>query len=43
MTSIIFAGGDEYLKTGNIIAGSPKVFKGILQTIQPLLPEKLKQ
>ena len=27
------SGGEEYLKTGNIIAGSPKVFAQILQTI----------
>ncbi|EIJ42465.1 inositol monophosphatase/fructose-1,6-bisphosphatase family protein [Beggiatoa alba B18LD] len=35
-----FSGGFNYFKTGNIVAGSPKIFKGILQTIQPhLLPE----
>jgi myo-inositol-1(or 4)-monophosphatase len=27
------AGGEEYLKTGNLIAGSPKVFAQILQSI----------
>ena len=38
-----FAGGHDYLKTGNVVAGSPKVFKGILQTIQPHLSESLKK
>jgi len=38
-----FGGGHDYLKTGNIVAGSPKVFKGILQTIQPHLSEALKK
>jgi myo-inositol-1(or 4)-monophosphatase len=38
-----FGGGHEYLKTGNIVAGSPKVFKGILQAIQPQLSENLKR
>lgn len=37
-----FGGGQNYLKTGNIVAGSPKVFKGILQTIKPHLSESLK-
>jgi len=37
-----FSGGQHYLKTGNIVAGSPKVFKGILQSIQPHLSESLK-
>ncbi len=37
-----FSGGQNYLKTGNIVAGSPKVFKGILQSIQPHLSESLK-
>lgn len=38
-----FQGGNDYLSTGNIVAGSPKVFKGILQTIQPHLSETLKK
>jgi myo-inositol-1(or 4)-monophosphatase len=37
-----FAGGNDFFQTGNIVAGSPKVFKGILQTIQPHLSEALK-
>ncbi|MFK5969084.1 MAG: inositol-1-monophosphatase [Candidatus Marithrix sp.] len=38
-----FSGGYDYLTTGNIVAGSPKVFKGILQTIQPHLSEALRK
>ncbi len=38
-----FSGGNDYLMTGNIVAGTPKVFKGILQTIQPHLSEALKK
>jgi myo-inositol-1(or 4)-monophosphatase len=30
-----FAGTDNYFKNGNIIASTPKIFKTILQTIQP--------
>ncbi|RKZ78695.1 MAG: inositol-1-monophosphatase [Candidatus Parabeggiatoa sp. nov. 1] len=38
-----FSGGNDYLSTGNIVAGSPKVFKGILQTIRPHLSDALKK
>jgi myo-inositol-1(or 4)-monophosphatase len=38
-----FSGGNDYFNTGNIVAGSPKVFKGILQTIQPHLSEALQK
>lgn len=38
-----FGGGDNFLKSGNIIGGTPKVFMGILQTIQPYLPAELKK
>lgn len=31
------AGGSDYLDSGNIVAGSPKVLNAMLQTIQPLL------
>lgn len=31
-----FAGGNNYLKSGNIICGTPKVFKAILQKIHPI-------
>jgi len=30
-----FAGGDRYLETGNIVAGSPKVFADLVRTIGP--------
>jgi myo-inositol-1(or 4)-monophosphatase len=36
-----FVGGDEFFKTGNIVAGSPKVFKALLQTIRPHLTATL--
>lgn len=36
-----FGGGNEFLDTGNVVAGNPKVFKAILQTIRPHLPEQL--
>jgi myo-inositol-1(or 4)-monophosphatase len=38
-----FVGSNNYLKTGNIIAGNPKVHKAILQTIQPYLSEEFKR
>ena len=36
-----FSGGEDYLETGNIVAGTPKVFKEILQTIKPHLSPEL--
>jgi len=30
-------GGEDYLKHGNVIAGTPKVFKSLLQTLQPVM------
>jgi len=38
-----FGGGHEFLETGNVIAGTPKVFKGIVQTIHPFLPSELRR
>ncbi len=32
-------GEENYLENGNIVAGNPKVFKGLLQTIKPCLRE----
>ncbi|WP_101756804.1 inositol monophosphatase family protein [Oceanicoccus sp. KOV_DT_Chl] len=32
-----FRGGNGYMESGNIVAGNPKCFKGVLQTIQPFL------
>jgi len=36
-----FSGGSEYLETGNIVCGNPRVFKEILQKIRPCLNEAL--
>lgn len=36
-----FSGDDDYLQTGNVVAGNPKVFKEILQAIRPHLSERL--
>jgi len=36
-----FGGGYEYLKTGNVVAGNPKIFKAIVQDIQPYLTPAL--
>jgi len=38
-----FSGGNDYLETGNVIAGSPKIFHEILQAIQPHLSGELKK
>jgi myo-inositol-1(or 4)-monophosphatase len=38
-----FSGGNEYMETGNVVAGNPKVFKAILQTIRPYLSENLEK
>jgi myo-inositol-1(or 4)-monophosphatase len=35
-------GGHDFLKHGGIVAGTPKVFKGLLQTIKPHLSETLR-
>lgn len=32
-----FKGGNSYMESGNIVAGNPKCFKGLLQTVQPYL------
>jgi myo-inositol-1(or 4)-monophosphatase len=34
-------GGNDFLKTGNIVVGNPKIFKALLQTIQPHLTPAL--
>ena len=36
-------GGNNHLKTGNIVGGNPKVFKALLQTIQPHVPDSMKR
>jgi myo-inositol-1(or 4)-monophosphatase len=38
-----FAGGSDYLKNGCIVAGNPKIFKALLQTIAPHVPDALKR
>lgn len=35
-----FAGGTEYLKSGNIICANPKIIKELLNTIKPILPKE---
>lgn len=35
------SGGHDFLETGNVIAGNPKMLKALLQVIQPLLPADL--
>ncbi len=38
-----FRGGEGYLESGNLVCGNPKVFKGLLSTINPhCTPELLK-
>ncbi len=37
-----FSGNENYLKTGNLVAGNAKIFRAILQTIQPHLSADLK-
>lgn len=36
-----FGGGNDFMKTGNVVAGNPKVFKALLQEIQPHLTPEL--
>lgn len=38
-----FAGGHDFMQTGNVVAGNPKVFKAILQHIRPHLTAELQQ
>jgi myo-inositol-1(or 4)-monophosphatase len=35
--------GGEYRQNGNIVAGSPRVFNALLETIAPFLPDGLKE
>jgi myo-inositol-1(or 4)-monophosphatase len=35
------SGGHDYLETGNVVCGAPKVFKAMLQTLRPLLSTEL--
>ena len=36
-----FAGGNDFLQSGNIVAGNPKIFKALLQDMQPHLTPAL--
>ena len=36
-----FAGGNDFLQSGNIVAGNPKIFKALLQEMQPHLTPAL--
>ena len=38
-----FAGGHDFMETGNIIAGNPRMFKAIAQTIRPHLTPALQK
>jgi myo-inositol-1(or 4)-monophosphatase len=38
-----FAGGHNYLTSGNIVAGNPKVFKGLLTALAPHLDDALRR
>lgn len=37
-----FSGSEKYLESGNIVASTPKVFKGLLQTLNPTIPTSWK-
>jgi myo-inositol-1(or 4)-monophosphatase len=36
-----FLGGHNYLESGNLVSGSPKVFTDILKAIRPFVTEEL--
>jgi myo-inositol-1(or 4)-monophosphatase len=38
-----FGGGNEFMETGNLVAGNPKVFKAMLQAIRPHLTPDLEK
>ncbi len=38
-----FAGGEDYLQSGNVIAGNLKVFEAMHQLIKPCLPPEIKR
>ena len=38
-----FAGGQDFLQTGNVVAGNPQVYAKILPLIQPHLPTELRR
>jgi myo-inositol-1(or 4)-monophosphatase len=38
-----FAGGEKHLDNGHVVGGNPKVFKALLQTITPHVPESFRR
>jgi myo-inositol-1(or 4)-monophosphatase len=34
-----FAGGEDYLNSGNIVAANPKLLAAMMKTLAPCLPE----
>ncbi|HEY9147597.1 MAG TPA: inositol monophosphatase family protein, partial [Gammaproteobacteria bacterium] len=38
-----FAGGDDFLESGNVIAGNLKLFEAMHKAIRPCLPEDIKK
>jgi len=36
-----FSGGHDYLESGNIVAGNPKLFAEMLKTIRPFVSKEL--
>lgn len=38
-----FIGGDHYMSSGNLVAGTPRVYEAILKEIDPLLPAELRR
>ena len=34
-----FQGGDQYMDSGNIVCGAPKLFKQVLQAVSPVLKD----
>ena len=37
-----FTGNNNHMKSGNIVAGNPKILKALLQSIRPALNEELR-
>lgn len=37
-----FTGGEKHMENGNIVATTPKILRGLLQTLAPVLPESWK-
>jgi myo-inositol-1(or 4)-monophosphatase len=37
-----FSGAEGFMKSGNIVAGNPRIFKALLQVIHPHLTDALK-